>query len=301
MNNESNGLTPGPAKQSNVSMGLLYLVLGIGALGLLSYGLYGLFADPPHDVSKEEVPSVVKGPSNADRNEEGKLKTGQLQLDTEVPPPTENEDTGIDKTEALPTLDHSDRLVRRSIKDLSTSPALSEWFSIDHLIRRFVTLVDNISRGKVPRKQMAFFTPKGSFQVMKSKGMLIIDPKSYQRYDVYADFLSSIDSARAADLYRRLEPIINQAYQELGNPQSRFDIVLFQAIGHLQKTPIIEGGIALIRPSVMYKFNAKELEDLSPAQKQLLRTGPRNTRIIQKKLSSIADAIRSNSADSAIP
>ncbi len=301
MNNVSNDLTPEPSKQSNKSLGLLYLLLGIGVLGLLSYGLYGLFADPPPDVSKEAFPSVVKGASTADQNEAAKLKTGQLPLEIEESPETEDEDLDIDKATVLPALDHSDRLVRRSIRDLSTSPALSGWTNADHLIRRFVTLVDNIARGKIPRKQMAFFAPKGQFQVMESKGTLIIDPKSYQRYDVYADFLSSLDSAQAADLYRRLEPIINLAYQDLGNPQSRFDTALFQAIGHLQKTPVVEGDIALIRPSVMYKFNAKELEVLSPAQKQLLRTGPRNTRIIQRKLSSIAGAIRSNSADSKVP
>jgi Protein of unknown function (DUF3014) len=56
----------------------------------------------------------------------------------------------------------------------------------------------------------------------------------------------------------------------------------------LLETPVIEKPIALTRPSVMYAFEDPELETLSSAQRQLLRMGPRNVRIVQQKLREIA-------------
>ncbi|MGH8547978.1 MAG: DUF3014 domain-containing protein [Methylococcales bacterium] len=37
--------------------------------------------------------------------------------------------------------------------------------------------------------------------------------------------------------------------------------------GHLMETPVLSGEIALIRPSVVYRFADPELESLSPAQR----------------------------------
>ena len=39
----------------------------------------------------------------------------------------------------------------------------------------------------------------------------------------------------------------------------------------------------LVTRGAMYAYADPRLEDLSPAQKQLLRTGPRNTRLMQAR------------------
>ena len=43
----------------------------------------------------------------------------------------------------------------------------------------------------------------------------------------------------------------------------------------------------------MYEYEEERLENLSAAQKQLLRMGPQNTQMIQNKLSEIAIELRS--------
>jgi hypothetical protein len=43
----------------------------------------------------------------------------------------------------------------------------------------------------------------------------------------------------------------------------------------------------------MYEFEDENLESLQPAQKQLLRMGPSNTKRIKSKLSEVARALRS--------
>jgi hypothetical protein len=48
-----------------------------------------------------------------------------------------------------------------------------------------------------------------------------------------------------------------------------------------------------VRPApVLYQFTDPRLERLSGAQKQLLRMGPRNVRIVQDKLREVARALR---------
>ena len=48
--------------------------------------------------------------------------------------------------------------------------------------------------------------------------------------------------------------------------------------------PIIVEPIAVVRPSVFYKYANDDLENLSPVSKQMLRMGPKNTRTIQNKV-----------------
>lgn len=267
-------------------------------MGLLSYGLFRLFSDTTADLPADKI--VIPAPdfSNADQRESDNLDTQEISQDLMDPAPQIEEpiDEIATNSNGLPILDDSDVEVRKSIRRIAFSPKLSEWLSADHLIRRFVMLVDNIARGNIPRKQFAFLAPSERFQVKESSKGLIIDPRSYQRYDDYADFLAGMDVSAAADLYRHWGPLIDAAYDELGNPQRSFDSALVQAIEHLQSTPILEDDVFLIRPSVMYKFKDSEIEALSRAQKQLLRTGPRNTRIIQSKLAEFAAAIRSDAS-----
>jgi hypothetical protein len=54
------------------------------------------------------------------------------------------------------------------------------------------------------------------------------------------------------------------------------------------RTPTVDGRVVLGRKSVNYTFADPALESLSGAQRQFLRMGPRNVRLIQQKLREIA-------------
>jgi hypothetical protein len=64
--------------------------------------------------------------------------------------------------------------------------------------------------------------------------------------------------------------------------------VLERAIGVLLAVPVLDGDIALHDTIVSYEFANPDLESLSAAQRQLLRMGPANIRIVQEKLREIA-------------
>jgi len=106
-----------------------------------------------------------------------------------------------------------------------------------------------------------------------------------------ADVIASLDPRASVDLYRQLQPLCEEAYRELGHPPSRFDDVVAKAIQTLLATPVVEGEIELRPKVVTYAFADPRLEALSPAQRHFLRMGPRNVRLIQGELRTLAAAL----------
>lgn len=216
-----------------------------------------------------------------------------------VPPPAVTEPlaappgTAPDTPEerGLPPLAESDTLVRELASGLTSHPGLSVWLSTDGLIQRFVAAVDNIAGGESPRPHLLFLAPAAKFRVVRRKGRLYVDPKSYERYDLVADVLASLDPPRTVEVYRRLQPLCEDAYRGLGKPQGRFDDVLVKAIRTLLATPVVEGDVELTPKVITYAFADPALEGLSPAQKHLLRMGPKNERAIQAELRALATAL----------
>lgn len=188
-------------------------------------------------------------------------------------------------------LDQSDDVVRKLFQELSSHPELAAWLVSKDLIRRFVAAVDNIANGITPRPQIDFFSPKGGFRFIKKKGLLYVNPASYSRYDKIADVFLSLNSEGCATLYRRLEPVIQEAYKDLGYPEGDFRKTLTRAIVELLKVPVGEGDILIEKEVITYKMLDPRLEKLSAAQKHLFRMGPENTRIIQEKLREMALAL----------
>ena len=127
----------------------------------------------------------------------------------------------------------------------------------------------------------------------RSEKVSLWDDVSDARYNQVTDVFVSLDTRIAAEFYELLEPRFQEAYDELGYPDKKFNTALFAAIGRLLETPVIEGPVRLVRPVVMYEYEDPRLESLAGAQKQMLRMGPRNTKLIQAKLSELAIELRS--------
>jgi hypothetical protein len=192
---------------------------------------------------------------------------------------------------AVPPLDESDPLVRELVGKLSSHPKVAAWLATKNLIRNFAVVVANIAEGHTPAKHLRALSPGAPFQASADTGSAYILPSTYARYDTYADAVGALDARGTARLYATLKPRIQEAYQELGYPASDVDDAMKRAIVELLGTPIVEGRVAVNHPSVSYTFADSRLESLSAAQKQFLRMGPRNVRLIQDKLREIAPAL----------
>ena len=193
---------------------------------------------------------------------------------------------------ALPPLNESDPVVADLIRVLSSHPQVAAWLTTDGLIRNFTVVVSNIAEGKTAAKLVRPLRPLTPFRVVERSADIYIDPRSYDRYTPLAEAAASIDAAGSASLYATLKPRIVEAHHELGGLNTPFDRTLERAIVVLLETPIRQDPIRLQpRGGIGYAFADPGIEGLTAAQKQLLRMGPENARIIQTKLREIALAL----------
>ena len=192
----------------------------------------------------------------------------------------------------LPPLDETDAVVRELVAKLSAHPAVAAWLTTDGLVRNFTVVVANIVEGRTPAVHLRALRPATKFAVVERNGETYIDPRSYARYDRVASAAASIDAAGAARLYSTLKPRIEDAYRELGAPDTTFDRALERAIVLLLKTPVVDDPIRLENQGANgFAYASPELEALAPPQKLLLRAGPANVRAIQSSLRAIAIAL----------
>jgi len=191
----------------------------------------------------------------------------------------------------IPPLDTSDTVVRAMVQALSDSPAVVRWLSTNGLIRNFTVVVANIADGATPAKHLKPLQPSSAFSVVERDGNTYVDPRSYDRYTGIADAVASIDPAAAAKLYGTLKPRIEEADRDLGAQTPSFDRTLTRAIVALLETPVVDTPPRLKPKGIGYAYADDRLEELTPAQKQLLRFGPRNVRVIKARLREIALAL----------
>jgi hypothetical protein len=188
----------------------------------------------------------------------------------------------------LPPLPESDPLVRELVARLSRHPQVLAWLTTKGLIENFVVVTLNVSEGQTPVTHLKPLVAREPFRVKKIRDLVFLDPASYQRYDEHAAAIDGLDATGTARLYLTLKPRILDAYRRLGHPEGDFDPVLERATAVLLSTPVIDAEIQLREKVASYEFANQNLESLSAAQKQLLRMGPANTRIVQRKLQEIA-------------
>ncbi len=244
------------------------LIAAVAATGYLVFRSRGQQASAPADPS---APAQAAAPTDAASS-----------AGTDIP--------AID----LPPLNESDEVVRGLVKELSSNPSVAAWLTTDNLIRNFVVVVANIAAGEAAQGRVPALRPKGTFQVEERGEDLVINSRSYARYLPLATAATSIKPEDAARLYGMLKPRIDEAYAELGQPNTTFDQTLERAIVVLLSTPARQGPVP-VEPNgaaVAFRYADPALEKLTPSQKLLIRFGPENQLAVQTALRNIALALR---------
>ena len=254
-------------------------IVTVAAVALLAFAL-GVYWFLARDSTEEPVETVVEAPR-------------------EVTPPSPDPVVPDPEPIEVPTLNDSDGFVRNLVEALSAHPELTSWLINDGIIRRFVVVIDNIADGNNPAQHITFLRPQNRFTTDNIGSTLLVDPDNYRRYDLHAEIIDSLDTQGSAELYRLLEPLIAEAYVELGNPDRPFLGTFERAVINLLDVPIIDNPPALVEHAPFFHFTNEILESLSPAQKQFLGMGPANVRTIQAKIRQISLAM--GIADSRLP
>ena len=246
-------------------------IIAIGVVALLAFAL-GVYWFLGRGDDGPPVETVVEAPPEV------------------IPPPSEPIEPEPEPAD-IPALDESDVFVRDLVAALSTHPGLASWLVSDGIVRRFVVVVDNIADGTNPAQHVMFMRPESRYATVGDGEALRIDPRNYERYDRHAEIIGSLDTRGSADLFLMMQPLIDEAYVELGNPDRPFIGTLERAVINLLNVPIVENPPTLIEHAPFFHYNDERLESLSPSQKQFLAMGPDNVRIVQAKLRQIALAI----------
>jgi len=188
------------------------------------------------------------------------------------------------KASLIPMLDNSDSEVKRGLMSLDATLMLANLLIDEELIRKFVVMVDNMAAGQIPRKHSVLRPLPTAFRAVEKGDQVFLDGYNFSRYIPYVDLFISLDSKRITGLYQRYYPLMQQAYAELGYPRRSFHKRILMAVDHLLDSPVMDGAIVLVQPSVMYKYADPELEQLSDVHKQMLRMGSENARSILTRL-----------------
>jgi len=196
------------------------------------------------------------------------------------------EDEILDSEEPviLPELQKSDAAFKQDL--LAVSEQLKWVLYKKDLIRNYIFTLNDLSQGgRPPLKLLRELPFKGQFAVIESGDKLYMSSKSYHRYDALTQAINSIDNQAAITLYKKYLPLFNSIFNEFSYPKDYqlLDIIK-AAVGKVLQAPVITQRIELIHPTVRYKFADPKLEKLSALDKQMLRMGPENTRLIQAKL-----------------
>ena len=286
--------------QSNASSMKIYIVIAI-VLVVIAGATYFTNQSREASVSQEQTPVATESsqPEVPAENELAVQDDEQTltPVATDLAPAeqeavlTEQPVIIEEPVEPLPALADSDELALASAKKLSWLPNYPAMLRTTDIIVNFVAFIDNLASNELVAKFSPLKQPAEKFSVIELGDKIYLNPESYNRYNIYVDVINSVNVEFAIELYQKLNPLFEQAYQELGYPEGAFDSALTQAIDSALDAPIIRDQIELVAPSAMYKFADPDLEQLPSAQKLMIRMGADNMIKLRPKLQQIQSAL----------
>lgn len=284
---------------------LLFVVLTVLVLGAFFGWRYYQSTQVPEAAAPVAVPQPPPVPEPAPA----------APTDANAPPPgianpVDEIDVGEEAGEAttateaaLPALDESDDLLLDRLNALLGRDNVLRFLQLDGFIRRTVATIDNLPRQLAPATTWPVNPTPQRFTVQQGPdNITTISPDNAARYTPLVQMVQAVDTGAAVAVYRKLYPLFQSAYEQLGYPDRYFNDRLVQVLDHLIATPIpngplpvtlveVKGDIPSTRPWVRYEYADPELQALSAGRKMLLRMGPDNHRSLQAKLVDIRQRV----------
>ena len=274
---------PGGRRNRTTQIAILAIAVIILAAG--AWWISRSTEEPPEPEIPQPEPVVETIP-------EPEITTPDPEPVVETPPPVEPEPVEPElEPVQLPTLDNSDDFVRTTLLALSNRDAHQSWLQADNLVRRGTAILDGVSRGKLIQKFVPINSPSGKFTADKQGERLSISSDNYQRYNQVVNNLIAIEPAQLASTIKRLQPLMESAFGEQGYPDRTYRGMLVEAIDELLATPSYQQPPELLLESVYYQYKDPQIEALSDVQKQLIRSGPDNTKKLQSYLRQLKDEL----------
>jgi hypothetical protein len=195
--------------------------------------------------------------------------------------------TPSEPTVPLPPLDESDADVASTLTETFGEQVVTSYLRPESFIRNVVVAIDSLPRPTLALDRRPIQPTLGLFVVSGAEDALVLSEENYARYTPFVTLVARTDGRTIVEMYRRYYPLLQEAYVELGNPDTVFETRVREVIDHLLATPEVAEPIALTQPNVLYEYKDPALEELSAGQKILIRMGPEHRALIKSKLREI--------------
>lgn len=289
----------------------LFIVIVIAGVAIIAY-VVGKNQSPEAPERIEQVVEIsapVEEPKPEIRHPIPVVETSNA-IETETPEPVAiipevveeipQQPEPAPEPDPLPLLDASDGVIEALVNNLVDSQQISSLIIFKSIIRHFVVSVDNLTAIKLPQKFRFYQPVDGGFKVIKEDredDNGILDEQNFSRYAVYIKAIEAIDLKALSDIYLEYYPLFQEAYEDLGYPDKYFNDRLIEVIDHLNQTPVVTFPIELKQPKVFYTFADPDLEALSAGQKLMIRIGPENSAVVNRRLKELRQFITTSNGN----
>jgi hypothetical protein len=184
----------------------------------------------------------------------------------------------------LPRLEESDDAVRDAVGDIPLGTAGQQYLIPGNIIERSASLIYLMAQGEVPYKLLPVSRPKAAFPIRDDGTQVVTDPAGFERYDALTQWLQSLDLESLLSSLEWFIPLFREAWSYYGEDPAAFDMAVVITLDLVIATPEIDLREArLIRKEAVWIFEDPAIEGLAPIQKQVLRMGPENAKILKAK------------------
>ena len=204
----------------------------------------------------------------------------EIEEPTPEPPPAPTEPI----EEPLPRLEESDDAVRDALGDIPLGTAGQQFLMPGNIIERSASLIYLMAQGDVPYKLLPVSRPKATFPISDDGTQVITDPAGFERYDALTQWLESLELKPLLSSLEWFIPLFREAWSYYGEDPAAFDMAVVMTLDLVIATPEVDLSEArLIRKEAVWIFEDPAIEELAPIQKQVLRMGPQNAKILKAK------------------
>ena len=254
---------------SAAQAGLIVVLLLVIAAGVVL--LTGIW--PPEEKHASVVTTPPPAPLPAPVVDE-------IEEPTPEPPPAPTEPI----EEPLPRLEESDDAVRDALGDIPLGTAGQQFLMPGNIIERSASLIYLMAQGDVPYKLLPVSRPKATFPISDDGTQVITDPAGFERYDALTQWLESLELKPLLSSLEWFIPLFREAWSYYGEDPAAFDMAVVMTLDLVIATPEVDLSEArLIRKEAVWIFEDPAIEGLAPIQKQVLRMGPENAKILKAK------------------
>jgi hypothetical protein len=206
----------------------------------------------------------------------------EIEEPTPQPPPPAPAAAPVE--EPLPRLEESDDAVRDALGDIPLGTAGQQYLIPGNIIERSTSLIYLMAQGDVPYKLLPVSRPKAAFPFSDDGEQVVTDPAGFERYDALTEWIESLDLESLLSSLEWFIPLFREAWSYYGENPAAFDMAVVMTLDLMIATPEVDlSGARLTRKEAVWIFEDPAIEGLWPIQKQMLRMGPENAKILKAK------------------